>query len=131
MKIELTHDILAKKVGEKVSVEDKRIRRVEKFIHDKYEASVGLDKTLSKEDLDYIQPYLKRIYLSTEETGFIEKSQLAVKKKRQRLILLTVLFTVGVAILSGLSYYLAERTKVEDKTHSNRERAFTKKRGFK
>lgn len=55
MKAELVHDILARKVGQKVSSEERQIRKMERFIRERYNEK---DSYLSKEDLVYVSPYL-------------------------------------------------------------------------
>lgn len=102
MKIELAHDSLAAKIYDKVSLDEKTLRKVEKFIKDRYAFFLSRDVLLTKDDLEYVNPYLGQVDISTEERQFVNKSQAAVKR-RQRIIGLIV-GAVFIAI-SGLAIY--------------------------
>ena len=52
MKIELAHDILARKVYEKGSSEDKARLRIESFVNDKYNIYVLNRRLLSNDDFE-------------------------------------------------------------------------------
>jgi hypothetical protein len=114
MKVELTHDILARKVGEKVSAEDKKMRRVEKFIHDSFKTylSRGTIAFLSKDDLEFVEPFLDKLFFSEEEKDFLEKSKENIRLQRKKLIRLVVTFSILILLLSSGSFFsskIAER----------------------
>ncbi|MEM6347598.1 MAG: hypothetical protein AAF927_27170 [Bacteroidota bacterium] len=100
--VELSHDSLAAKIYDKVSVEDKTLRRVEKFIADRYLFYQNRDVLLTKDDVDYINPYLSKVDISPDQREFIRKSIAALTRRRR--LLLTLATAVFLAI-SGLAVY--------------------------
>lgn len=81
MKIELSHDILAKKVYEKASSEDRMRLKIEQFVHQRYAYFQQRGALLGAEDINYVQPYLSLLIISPEELAFIKKSKSATQRK--------------------------------------------------
>ena len=111
MKIELAHDSLALKVYDKVSIEEKTLRKVEKFIHDRYvfyeSRKIQNRKVLlTKEDLDYVNPYLNKVDIKPEEQQFVQKSQVAIKKRRRALLALAACIFICLSGMAGYSYLM-------------------------
>ncbi|MEL7341414.1 MAG: hypothetical protein AAGM67_13115, partial [Bacteroidota bacterium] len=100
--VELAHDSLAAKIYDKVSIEEKTLRRVEKFVADRYAFYQSRDVLLTKDDVDYINPYLSKLDLSREEHQFIRKSIAALTRRRR--ILIGLVSAIFLAI-SGLAIY--------------------------
>jgi WD40 repeat protein len=102
MKIELSHDILAQKVYERVSLEDKRLREVERLIRERFAFYQGEPK-LGQEEVEFIRPYLSKVELSAEERAFVNKSRQRITQRRVRRLVLAGLIFLG--IIAGLSIY--------------------------
>lgn len=114
MKIELIHDMIAKKLGENIPAEFKKLRTLERSIRDRYDRYVQSKVVLSKRELDNIEPYLgKKIFLPPELMDFVMHSKEVHKKRKIRNWILGILFFLFVAALSGISYILSEQIKVE------------------
>jgi len=101
MKFELSHDILAKKVYEKSSSEDKMLRKVEGFIKERHEYFLAQGVMLGKKDLEYIGRYLDDVDTTEEQDKFIAKSRKRVKKSEGRKVINSLLLFV-LPILIGL-----------------------------
>jgi chromosome segregation ATPase len=103
MNAELTHDILARKIGQKVSAEDKQIRKMEHFVRENYELFLerGQNAFLSAEDLEYIKPILDKMSLPLEEKEYLENSESYQKKNRILKNLGFVLLAIVLIALVG------------------------------
>jgi hypothetical protein len=101
MKIELSHDILAKRIYDKASSDDKMLLKVREFLADRLAYYEESNILLSKADLRYISPFLDELELSTEETNLIDKSDSRLKRIKGviYLIILIVIF-----LLLGFNY---------------------------
>ncbi|MEL6673347.1 MAG: hypothetical protein AAFR61_14180 [Bacteroidota bacterium] len=107
MKIELAHDSLAAKIYDKVSLEEKNLRKVEKFIQDRYAFYLSRDVLLTRDELDYIKPYRDQVDISAEQRQFIRKSEAATTRRRR--ILAAIVAGVFLAISSLAIYSLIQR----------------------
>lgn len=109
MKIELAHDILAKKIYDMASTEDKMLMKIHRFISARYAYFIDAGVLLDKNSLNYIRPYIKKLSLEKSELNFIRKSSRLVQRK-QRLILLATIGTCLILLLFGVqaSYNYAE-----------------------
>lgn len=77
MKIEITHDIIAKKIFEKGSEEDKRFSRANRLVKERLEASKDTATYLTDKELEFIEPQYEALEatLTKEEFKFIKDSQ--------------------------------------------------------
>jgi hypothetical protein len=79
MKIEISHDALAKRLFERASTEDKMRLKVKTFIQERYKDFTDPSRRtlLRVSDINYIEPYLKSLKaeLSADEHLFIRRSQ--------------------------------------------------------
>jgi len=109
MKIELSHDLLAKKIYDKASTEDKMLMKVSNFIKDRFAYFKENNVLLSKEDLNYIGPYTKQLTLEQHELIFIDRSRNALRLRR------AVIIGVAIAVVFVLAYFMnkTEKVKVE------------------
>lgn len=110
MKIELSHDLLAKKIHEKASAEDKMLLRIRKFIQERFNYFRESKALLSLNDINYISPYLDKLSLEPHETRFIRRS-------KDRIWWLAG--AAGLAVLSfvGVIFFFINRTnKIELKS---------------
>lgn len=110
MKIELSHDLLAKKIYDKASAEDKMLIKVRNFIRDRFAYFKENKVLLSKEDLNYIGPYTKQLTLEQYELIFIDRSKNALRLRR------AVVIGIAVAVIFVIAYFMnkTEEVKVEN-----------------
>lgn len=105
MKIELSHDILARKIYDKASTEDKLILKIENIIHEDYLRYLDRKLLMNTEDYEYIYQFLDAVNISDEEEEFIEKSRKAIdQKKRARNIIIFSIIGV-LTLLGGLATF--------------------------
>jgi hypothetical protein len=85
MRIEIIHDVLADKIFEAASIEDRSAARVQRFIRERvaYHSSDEEDFFLSEKELRYVTPYIEHIELSTIQTQFYEKSKTLVAQQQR------------------------------------------------
>jgi len=107
MKVELAHDILAQKVYERVSTDQKRIREVERLIKQRFQFLQGEPK-LSSEEVDYIRPYLSKVHITEEEKAFVEKSWRRQNAQRIRRLLIWIIVLLLFLILLGGGIFLKQ-----------------------
>ena len=63
-------------------MDDKMLLKVASFIKNRYDSHKDTKSLLSKEDHNYISPYLDKIQLSKEEWDFVKKSRQRIRTKR-------------------------------------------------
>lgn len=102
MKIELSHDILARKVFERASSEDKMRLKIEQFIRQRFQFFQQQKTLLSSNELNYIEPFLEMVFLTPEERQFVDKSRTFQRRKFMSAIISTA---VTVAVIFGLMVY--------------------------
>lgn len=109
MRIELSHDLLAKKIYDKVSAEDKMLTKIRNFIKDRFVYFKENSVLLSKEDLNYIGPYLKQLTLEPYELIFIDRSKNVIRLRR------AVFIGIAISVIFVLAYFMnkTEEVKVE------------------
>lgn len=97
MKLELSHDILALKIYNKASTEDKMVIKIRNFIKNRFAYFKENKVLLSKDDLDYIRPYVHKVNLDPHELIFIKRSRNMLKVKRFSVgfFILSIIFTIG------------------------------------
>ncbi len=112
MKIEIYHDILAKKILEKMSGEKKMLRKVERLLQERHALYLENGKSkknfLSQNDLDTISPFLTHLKISREQQIYINRSRQAQRRSAQ-----LRLATIGVVIvILGLLGFSIHQTKM-------------------
>lgn len=81
MKIELSHDSLARRIYEKASTEDKMLLEKQNFIKNRYSYYLKSKILLDEESLKYIRPYLIKLSLDKNILVFIRKSEAHVNRR--------------------------------------------------
>lgn len=104
MRIELYHDILAQKVFEKASAEEKARLKIERFVRERHGYFRENRELLTKKELDYITPYLDKLELEPEYLDFIAASRKDAKRRRERRRATAV--SVGAVLLALLALSL-------------------------
>ncbi len=112
---ELRHDGLATKIYEKITLVEKELLEVRQFIDSAYSNFEKRKKLLGSDDLEYIAPYERKLFLSHGITRFIETSKREVQKaRRRRRQAITVLAVALIAILSGFTIWALSEKKKSD-----------------
>ena len=85
MKIELSHDILARKIYDKSSTEDKLVLKIENLIREDYQRFVDRKILMGKEDYEYVAPFL--IFTKSDwkrKKPSFRKSKRAIDRRQRR-----------------------------------------------
>ena len=125
-KYELRHDALATKIYEKITLVEKEILEIRQFIDNEFSNWQKRGKYLSGDDLDYIAPYVSKLYLPDDLRGLIEKSRknLERAKRRKRNVFITAAIA-AILVLSGFTFWaIKERTKAMAKEKQSRANSF-------
>lgn len=115
-RIEITHDILAKKVYERIDGEEKMRLKVQQFLKDRLDYYDQTKTLLTRKDLNYVNPYLDGIQLKGREEEleeFLEKSERGVNRKENRMAFL--ILGGFVIALAGLIWYSGEQAAIAEK----------------
>ena len=116
MKIELSHDILARKIYDKSSAEDKLVLKIENLIREDYQRFVDRKILMGAEDYEYIAPFLSSLNLLEEEKEFIRKSKRVLDQKQRRRNILIIAVIAILALLGAWATYqqsVAEEHEIE------------------
>ncbi|MDW3651049.1 MAG: formylglycine-generating enzyme family protein [Bacteroidia bacterium] len=116
MKYELIHDTVASQVFVKASIEARTRRKVEKLIHDRFEAHQLRGVKLSQDDVDEIGKYLEVVNISQEERDFVDESKRSLERAKLRLRLVIGIVIVVLLSISGVA--LTQWQIAEDKTEN-------------
>lgn len=131
MKIELSHDILAKRIYNKASDEDRMRLKIQEFLRERLLYYQENQVLLGKTDLNYIAPFLDVITVAAAEQQLIDKSKKRLDQKRRRLIFTVVGVIVLLLIFNGItrmansntSYYLAtEQQQIASLEHEQQKK---------
>ncbi|MCP4152865.1 MAG: hypothetical protein GY757_34350, partial [bacterium] len=118
---EIAHDALALSIDDKRSVEEKTLLKVERLVKGRFAAYEDTAAFLAKGDLNYIEPYEKKLEsrLEREEIDFIARSRKHVSKRRRAIIFGTVGVIVTLllfAVFAGLQWKEAlEQKRIAEK----------------
>jgi|GEM_PF-6538062 len=105
MKIEITYDIVAKKIFEKGSEEDKKFSRATRLIKERADAFGDTKTYLTDSELDFIELQEAALVATLEkkELDFIKKS----KRQKQKRLGKKLITALGVGLLMGvIIFYL-------------------------
>jgi len=115
MKIELTHDLIAKKVRDAVSAQDRARLHAQHIIRVRYELFVTMPQLLlSADEIAFIQPHKASLLLSEDQSAFLARSEKVIATELRWVYLrnfLNVAFLVGaiIAMWALREYRRAER----------------------
>lgn len=104
-RIELSHDSLAGRIYDQVSIEEKNRRKIEQFLQERYAYYEKQKALLSKKDLNYINPYIDQLKLREQERIFIKKSRAAVNRRVRLTIGFVALFILTIAVFGLKARY--------------------------
>jgi WD40 repeat protein len=108
---ELRHDALAAKIYENFSLAEKELLEVRLFIENAYQTFSTRKNTLSREDLDYIEPFEKRLFLSPVLNKFLSDSKDKLQSQQRALRRLTTLVALAFLIIvaAGIQFYINKK----------------------
>ncbi len=109
MKIEITHDIIAKKIFEKGSKEDKLFSKANRLVRERFEASKDTATYLTDKELEFIEPQYEALEatLTKEMFKFVKDSQRQQTARLYRKLAGFVLtgFIIGMIALFLFIYF--------------------------
>ena len=103
IKYEISDEVLARQIFDKISAEAKARRRVEEFIRHRYRLAMecGLpDKAMTSEELDYIAPYVNVVNLDAAEDAFVKTAQRMHQGRKRRK---SIIRWTGLGVLTILA----------------------------
>lgn len=111
MRVEIYHDILARKVFEQASPQEQMRLRIERFVEERFQHFKSTQGLLGKEDLEYIRPYLAQLDLEESRLNFIKRSQRAEKRRKRRLVGFLLSIIIALSLLAA--WAVQERVKAQ------------------
>lgn len=123
MKIEISHDILARAVFDRASSEDKMRLKIEQFIRQRYQFYLQQKALLRKSDLDYIGPFLETVYMTPDEKAFVDNSRASIRRKVILGVITTVVFIlvlIAFVVILAWSYSNLAAAKKQDDEKNQR-----------
>jgi WD40 repeat protein len=114
MKIELSHDILARKIYDKSSTEDKLVLKIENLIREDYQRFVDRKILMGKEDYEYVAPFLSSLNLIEEEKAFVRKSKRAIDRRQRRRNILIIAVMAILALSGAWAVYQQSVAKTQE-----------------
>jgi WD40 repeat protein len=99
---EIAHDALAQRIDDKRSVEEKAFLKIEKLVKDLFAAYEDTTALLTKEELNYIEPYEEKLKskLDSKEINFIAKSRKKASKRRRVIVFGTAAIIIILLLLA-------------------------------
>jgi hypothetical protein len=118
MKIELTHDLIAKKVWERASLKDRSLKHAQQIVQAKYALYlVSSQILLSEEELGLVRPYINNIDISVQQAAFLKLSddtlQTQARWQYARTFLNAILL-IGISISSWGWYQYSQAEQVRE-----------------
>jgi WD40 repeat protein/energy-coupling factor transporter ATP-binding protein EcfA2 len=110
-RFELRHDALAAKIYEKFTLQDREVVEVKQFVENAYQTFNTRKTYLSADDLEYLAPYGKRLFLPPALDQFVKQSRDKLQSQQRALKRLTRIFLVLVGL--GIRYYLKQKSKTD------------------
>lgn len=108
MKLELSHDTLAKAIYDKASREDKMLIKKQNFINRRYKYYTASKVLLDRKDLNRITPHLNKLNLEREVLSFVRKSQSHAKRRELAtggLVIIVSFVLLVFGIQAGVTFY--------------------------
>ena len=108
---ELRHDALAAKIYDKFSLTEKELLEVRLFIENAYQTFRTRKTPLSRDDLDFIKPFEKRLFLSPFLNKFLSDSEDKLHSQQRALRRLTTVVAVVffIFVAAGVQFYVNKK----------------------
>lgn len=112
---ELRHDALAAKIYEEFTLSEKELLEVRQFVENAYQSFSTRNNYLSREDLEYLAPYEKNLYLSPILNQFVRDSREKLFSQQRALKRLTrIVAVVFVCLIAlGIRYFFKQKNTQE------------------
>lgn len=131
MKLELSHDALAKSIFEKFSAEDKMRVQIRKLLTDRLVYYKTRQTLLSKDDLNYIDPYIDTIELERDQLELVRESKKYLKRKKKQLTFIVTGAIVLLLVFNLITFFLNRTNTVLLQEEEERVRALAKEDSLK
>jgi hypothetical protein len=133
MKLELSHDTLAKAIYDKASREDKMLIKKQNFINRRYKYYIASRVLLDRKDLNRVIPHLNKLTLDREVLSFVRKSQSYAN--RRGLLIGGVVFIVSLTLLifgiqAGVTFYNLQVNIAKEQEASSKLQEIKKQRAI-
>ncbi len=103
---ELRHDSLAGKIFEHISLGEKELLEVRQFLINRFNDYEKRKTLLEEKDINFIAPYLNKLFLNDEQKQFVSRSQNVAKQKRNRKRNIAIIIgSIVFSVLSGFTVY--------------------------
>ena len=105
-------NVLAALLYDKIEADRIVIRKVENFIHDRFNIYQEKNILLTQHDLNYISPYLSSLSISHDELNFIQDSRRELdRKKKRRALIISIIITLlsMISLIAFWQYMRANR----------------------
>lgn len=123
MKIELSHDTLAKSIFDRFSEEDKMRVQIRQLLMERLVDYKDHRTLLSKEDLNYMDSYIDSIELNRDALNLVRTSKEKIQQ-RKKSIRIAVITSIGLLVVFNLSTRFAngqnEKLLIEEEKNVNR-----------
>jgi WD40 repeat protein len=108
---ELRHDALAAKIYEKFTSQERELAEIKLFVENAFLTFNARKTYLSREDLEYIAPYEKRLFLPPALSHFIKlsKDKFIAQQKALRRMTSIVSLVFLILIGFGVRYYINQK----------------------
>jgi len=113
---ELRHDALAKKIFEKITLIEKELLEVRQFIEGSFRSYQNRKRLLTEEDLQYVGPFLSKLFLNQDQKSFVSESQKNVRfNKRKKYYVFS-----GIAIIVLVSLSIVSLWAIQERNEAIR-----------
>lgn len=112
LKIEISHDTLARTVYEKASAEDRMRLRVLNLIKTKHQLFQENQTYLNGDELKSIAQFEQQLDLTTDERSFLNRSKLLAQK--QMFFIGAIVLVIIAILVAFLMYYRTNNSKIQD-----------------
>jgi hypothetical protein len=108
---ELRHDALAAKIYEKFTLIEKELLEVSLFVENAFLAFHTRKTYLTRDDLEYLSTYEKRLFLPPRLSNFVSESKDKLQSQQKALKRLTSLVAIIFLVIigAGVQYYLNKK----------------------
>jgi hypothetical protein len=103
-RFELRHDILAEKIFERITRNEKEILEIRRTISDGYEKYDKRNILMGEEDLKFIYQFKNKLILNEKEKEYISESEKSIRRKRNKKIIYALMIIFGIFLVLVYNY---------------------------
>jgi hypothetical protein len=112
MKLELSHDTLAKCIYEKFSEEDKMRGQIRQVLKEHLVYYKDAETLLSKDDLNYIAPYVNTIELEKDALELVRKSKKRLNRRKKQITAAVVTAIILLITFNLITRYANKKNEI-------------------